>query len=417
MKDTLRGGDPRHSRALATPVRLPQLSVEAVDNMDATGTESVAAFYEANIDPAAWPRALQRLADSFGADVCGVVHRDFAAREARFVQAYGLAQPALDEYATRSGRNDAWLADEKRCRTGAVFAGSQIISAAALSDTPFHREWLAGINVADALFCVLHQHERTAAVCALYRRSGRPAFGAEEVARLESIAARLASAYRLGSEVRRQQAERQAVIEALDVVPIGVITVDRAGTIIRANRYAQTVLASGEGLARSEGGLILERPGQRVRLRDVLAQTNKNRATAGLPEVVLYTVPRFRRQRPLTCLIAPVGGTDAGRADGPAALVFVSDPERTVAFEPMRIARLYGLSRAEARVAALLARGLRLEEIGEHLGIAYETVRKHLKQIFTKTGVSRQAELVRVLVTGPAGLAVGIGFASRGSGS
>ncbi len=198
---------------------------------------------------------------------------------------------------------------------------------------------------------------------------------------------------------------------------IGVITVDRTGVIVRANRYAQTILATGEGITRSDGGIVLDRPGQRVKLRDILAQTNKTRTNAGLPEVALCTVPRYRRQRPLTCLIAPLAGADVAQNGGPAALLFVSDPERTIAFEPMRIARLYGLSRAEARVASLLARGLRLEEIGEQLGIAYETVRKHLKQIFTKTGVSRQAELVRVLVTGPAGLAVGIGFASRGSGT
>ncbi|MFO1129113.1 MAG: helix-turn-helix transcriptional regulator [Rhodospirillales bacterium] len=385
--------------------------------MDATGTESVAAFYEANVDPGAWPRALQGLAETFNADACGLISRDFAAREARFVQVYGLLQAAVDEYALKSGRNDVWLADEKRLRADAVVAASEVISAGSLGDTAFYREWLTVTGIADALFCVLHHHERTVVVCALYRRSERPAFGADEISRLHRMAPRLTGAFRLGLEVRRGTADRQAAIEALDVAPIGVITVDRAGTIIRANRYAQAVLASGEGLARSDGGLVFERPGQRLRVRDILAQTNKVRANAGLPEVVLHTVPRIRRQRPLTCLIAPIAVADPGRTEGPAALVFVSDPERTVAFEPMRIARLYGLSRAEARVAALLARGLRLEEIGEHLGIAYETVRKHLKQIFTKTGVSRQAELVRVLVTGPAGLAVGIGFAARGSGT
>ncbi|MFO1152360.1 MAG: helix-turn-helix transcriptional regulator [Rhodospirillales bacterium] len=385
--------------------------------MDATGTELIAAFYEANVDPAAWVKTLQRLAETLNADACGLIHRDYAAREARFSQAHGIGQAELDEYAMRSGRSDIWLADEKRCRPGAVFAASEITSAVPLKDTSFYRDWLAGMSITDGLFCVLHSHERTAVVCAIYRRDGRPPFAADEIGLLTRIAGQMASAYRLGYDVRRQHAERQAAIEALDVAPIGVITVDRAGTIIRANRYAQTVLASGEGLARSDGGLVFERPGQRVRLRDVLAQSNKSRTNAGLPDVILYTIPRFRRQRPLACLIAPIAGADASRTDGPAALVFVSDPERTVAFEPMRIARLYGLSRAEARVAALLARGLRLEEIGEHLGIAYETVRKHLKQIFTKTGVSRQAELVRVLVTGPAGLAVGIGFASRGSGA
>ena len=56
--------------------------------------------------------------------------------------------------------------------------------------------------------------------------------------------------------------------------------------------------------------------------------------------------------------------------------------------------------------AALLASGYRLEQVAEILGIAYETVRKHLKQIFGKTGTYRQAELVRILVTGPAGLSL-----------
>ena len=44
--------------------------------------------------------------------------------------------------------------------------------------------------------------------------------------------------------------------------------------------------------------------------------------------------------------------------------------------------------------------------MAETLDIAYETVRKHLKQIFGKTGTFRQAELVRMLVTGPAGLSI-----------
>jgi DNA-binding CsgD family transcriptional regulator len=69
-----------------------------------------------------------------------------------------------------------------------------------------------------------------------------------------------------------------------------------------------------------------------------------------------------------------------------------------------RLSQLYGLSRAEARVIALLAKGHRLDQSAEMLGVAYETVRKHLKQVFGKTGTDRQAELVRLLVTGPAGL-------------
>jgi DNA-binding CsgD family transcriptional regulator len=118
-------------------------------------------------------------------------------------------------------------------------------------------------------------------------------------------------------------------------------------------------------------------------------------------------VRRQPGQRPLTLLLMPLEQTiEPGIKQAPVALLFIGDPERSVSFDQTRIARLYGLSRAESRVAALLASGYRLEQVAESLDIAYETVRKHLKQIFGKTGTYRQAELVRMLVTGPAGLSI-----------
>ena len=46
----------------------------------------------------------------------------------------------------------------------------------------------------------------------------------------------------------------------------------------------------------------------------------------------------------------------------------------------------------------------RLDEIAAMLEVAYETTRKHLKQIFGKTGTGRQADLVRMVMLGPGGL-------------
>ena len=53
----------------------------------------------------------------------------------------------------------------------------------------------------------------------------------------------------------------------------------------------------------------------------------------------------------------------------PAAVLFIGDPERPVDVDPRNLIRLYGLSRAEARVAVLLAKGLRLEQSAQQLGL------------------------------------------------
>ena len=84
----------------------------------------------------------------------------------------------------------------------------------------------------------------------------------------------------------------------------------------------------------------------------------------------------------------------------PRALVFVSDPEQRPRPKMDALKELYRLSPAEAQMAALLASGAALEEVASHQGITRETARTRLKQIFAKTGVSRQADLVRLILAG-----------------
>ena len=66
--------------------------------------------------------------------------------------------------------------------------------------------------------------------------------------------------------------------------------------------------------------------------------------------------------------------------------------------------RLYGLTPAEAAVTVLLLEGLRTDQLAERLGITLFTARTHVKRILSKVDARSQAELVRVLLSGPLGL-------------
>src|SRR5215475_10792410 len=59
----------------------------------------------------------------------------------------------------------------------------------------------------------------------------------------------------------------------------------------------------------------------------------------------------------------------------------------------------FGLTPAEARLALHLVAGETLRSAEAKLSITYETARTHLKNIFSKTGTCRQAELVVTIVT------------------
>ena len=60
--------------------------------------------------------------------------------------------------------------------------------------------------------------------------------------------------------------------------------------------------------------------------------------------------------------------------------------------------QLFNLTPAETALALELANGLSLEEAAEELNIRRNTARAHLRSIFSKTGVRRQTELVRIML-------------------
>ena len=82
----------------------------------------------------------------------------------------------------------------------------------------------------------------------------------------------------------------------------------------------------------------------------------------------------------------------------PAAAVFVRDPEGRAQAPHEVVQQMFGLTPAEAALAMQLANGLSLDEAAAALAITRNTARAHLRAIFSKTGVTRQTELVRLVL-------------------
>lgn len=67
--------------------------------------------------------------------------------------------------------------------------------------------------------------------------------------------------------------------------------------------------------------------------------------------------------------------------------------------DPGRVARLLGLTPAESLVVALLAEGWAVREIAEILERQPNTVYWHLKRVYHRLGLSRQVDLVLLVLT------------------
>ena len=192
--------------------------------------------------------------------------------------------------------------------------------------------------------------------------------------------------------------------ELLDNTRIGVIQLDRRGRIVEANDRALAILRQGGGLYERDGVLRAWLPADNTRLERLLA-----RALPAFGEAAFSGSTTIRRAPPLPILAVHVSPVGSRREDfgirRVAALALLRDEGRQVRIDPdspMKIdaglvSAALGLTEAEGRVAALLAEGGMVRDIAAAMGRKESSIRWHLHNIFRKRGISRQAELVRLV--------------------
>jgi DNA-binding CsgD family transcriptional regulator len=80
-----------------------------------------------------------------------------------------------------------------------------------------------------------------------------------------------------------------------------------------------------------------------------------------------------------------------------AAAIFVQDPVTVPVLPGVALAKIYGLTPAEVRVLLAMSPGFGIKEAADILGIGETTAKTHLQRIFSKTGTSKQTELMILL--------------------
>jgi DNA-binding CsgD family transcriptional regulator/PAS domain-containing protein len=370
--------------------------------------EAVARVFDAATDPQLWPKALAGVSATLAADTCALAEHDPSGATGRLLYWVGLDAAAAEGYALAHAPAGGEAAAEATVAAGSVSIEAADTAGQESQKGRLPRGWREAHGIGPALRGIVDVADGMVAQVLIMRAAGEDAFTDDDAALLRRLLPALQRSLRAGRALRKAEFFHQVAFDALDAVPLGIAFVDAAGEITAANRIARQIIESENVRAYQETIRRSEATARTPRLRRAVADAMSDLQDAGGEVLSAFAVPRRAGLRPLTCLLAPVGASADGVdvADRPQAMLFIGDPEKPMEIDQRRLRQLYGLSRAEARVVALLAQGYKLDATAENLGLVYETVRKHLKQVFDKTGCDRQAELVRLLVTGPAALAI-----------
>jgi DNA-binding CsgD family transcriptional regulator len=186
---------------------------------------------------------------------------------------------------------------------------------------------------------------------------------------------------------------------ALDAFGHAVLGLDREGRVLMVSREAEAMVRSGDGIRVTNGKLSARIAAENARLQSAISQAVTGHFTSGAAHASI-PIHRQSNPTPLQLTVVPHRSVLPGRS-ALAALVFLVDPEQRSASKAELLRTMYDLSPTEARVADLLAEGLTVREIADRLHAALGTAQFHTKRILAKTGVRRQAELMKLMVALP----------------
>ncbi len=192
--------------------------------------------------------------------------------------------------------------------------------------------------------------------------------------------------------------------QALDHLPTGVMLVDAALQIIYLNSRARIICQLSQQVSIQNNRLITNQVAHATALQQRISCLSETcHQNAESVSALRLTGPP--ENSALELLISPVqADRENEQMMYPRALLFLFDQQRYHCILSDLLTSLYGLTVAEARLAARLARNQTLEDAACALAITMNTARTHLKRIFTKTRTHRQSELIHRIDTGPAGL-------------
>jgi DNA-binding CsgD family transcriptional regulator len=357
-------------------------------------SDLIGVLYDAAADPVIWTLFLRRLADITHAKCAGLFTCD-AARHST-AHSWEVDPEMVRLHREYYGSVDVWWVRGGSLAAGSVRTSESLCPVSELRTTETYNDCLSRFDIEHGLFALAENSGPLSGSVSLFRSSRSGPFQTAEVETLSFLAPHLHRAFRLSRQFSDLKARATGIEEALNMVSAGVVLLGARGEIILMNRAASALILEKNGLLVTREGLRAELPSESTLLVGAIEQALLTSNGRGLSVGGIVLVSR-RRQPHLQLLVSPVHM--AMGLSKTSAVVFIDAPRSRRRPAEAVLRTIYGFTPAECRVALLLSDGQPPQEIARLIGVTNHTVRSQIKSIFSKTGVRRQAELVRLLLS------------------
>jgi DNA-binding CsgD family transcriptional regulator len=358
--------------------------------------EAVLALYDSTLHADAWQRMMAVVARLLGTDKAMLVRLDHVCPSESVTETIGLTPEITAALRQRDLDEDLIWQAVLPLPNGAVFRVSDLVPRTAFAAGPLYHKIAvpAGLEFA-AGASLENNHAYFTILCVM--RSDRD-FTDTDLGLLRALVPDLQNAFRIRQRVALGDAGRREALLSFDRSHQPVVVLDRGGYAIHQNADADRIIESTPGVALRHGRFVFQSLALQAEFEAIMqvALRPESSEPQGTYEL---RVPRPGSVAPLAFTVVPITRSSdrAVLPDGAACLVMMFDLETPNPLPLSRLAWLYRLTAAEARVCEALFRVGSVDAAAEDLQLSRNTVRSHLKNIYSKFGIATQGQLMQRL--------------------
>lgn len=281
-----------------------------------------------------------------------------------------------------------------------VFSIEDVMTTAEWEANPYYAGYSKHNDVYHIMGADISTQEAGVLRFRITRGHNQPAFSPEDKALCNRLLPYLRRSLHVHNLLGRSESLGSLYAEAINRLSVATLILDETGCVLQLNDVARSMLNEADGIklvgTRLEASYPSDNRELHKLIRDALeVQINGDGAVTR----EALSIARPSGEVSLGVVIEAVPTLEWAEGKGrPTVIMYIRDSVGRSQVDNRVAKELFNFTPAETALALELANGLSLEEAAENLGIMRNTARAHLRAIFSKTGVRRQAELVRVML-------------------
>ena len=358
-------------------------------------SELIGSIYDCVLDPNRWEQTLDDIKNALDCDNAALSLSDLRNHRVLISKSAGIDAAFQKQIAKHAPEVHALVMRALAARSSFddVHVLARDFPRAALDASPYLQECAKPRGIVDIMQCILMHTAARLAGFSMARHERYGVFTARDVELTRLLLPHIRRAVTISNVLDARTIERSRMAEALDGLRCAVVLTDERGSVLHANRAADALLSAGS-LVTVTGGVVQARaPSAAGELRTAISLAARNESTLGGSGLAIrLTDPDVPA---IFAHVLPLTGSELRTRLQPsaAAAIFIGAlPDEEDAADIMTAA--FNLTPAEKRVLAGLLAGRTLAETAAALDVAQTTAKSQLERIFSKTGVSRQADLI-----------------------